>query len=794
MKPASALRLLRWIVLALILTALGRAAAQETHRLNLDQTRATLTATETAFRDKNIDDSGLQALRAQSDALSLALQGAIAELTPRLADSTKRLDELTPKSGQPAPTTDVAAKDLEKEKQRHDRLDANLRAARAMVLEANDLSTRISAARRQLFAERTFARSFSVLNPQLWSAVGRELPVDAAVVRSLTDNWLGAIGERPMFAKIGMAAIVIALALAAAPLGWIARRFVYRDRGEAKPSRLRRALAAAWTFVIFAVLPIAGLGVLAGALDSFDLSDPSMQGIIDAVFEAVRVLIAVNALGRGMLAPGRAAWRLVPVSDRAAGILYCLAMTLAAIWALERLVEPVADAAASFNIAVAARGVGALAAAIAIAHAMRRLGSQRSGAPGSPQSDVWTPLRTLGWAAALAIFVAALIGYVAFATFLLYQAVYLSILGSGLFIADIIAQDGTEAVLKPDGPIGARLMAMAGLRRNVLAQIAVILQGVARVVVLVVAVAAVLRPWGVQSQDMFGSLRSAYFGFSLGGVTLSLSSMIGAAIVFAVAIFLTRLIQNWLGSRFLPQTRLDAGVRNSVRTIVGYIGIIVAALLAGAEIGLDVQKLALIAGGLSVGIGFGLQTIANNFVSGLILLWERSIRVGDLVVVGSDQGIVRAINARATEIETFDRGSLIVPNSNFVSGVVKNWVHNDRVGRIIISVNVTYESDVDQVRDLMIAAAKAQDQVLSIPSPSVLFAEFGDWSLKFNLICFVDDIEQAERTRSDINFEVLRRMREAGLRIAYPAPPPAGVPSRFEPETKPAPPVQALRK
>ena len=253
--------------------------------------------------------------------------------------------------------------------------------------------------------------------------------------------------------------------------------------------------------------------------------------------------------------------------------------------------------------------------------------------------------------------------------------------------------------------------------------------------------------------------------------------MIGAAIVFAVAVFLTRLIQNWLGSRFLPQTRLDAGVRNSVQTIVGYIGIIVAAMLAGAQIGLDVQKLALIAGGLSVGIGFGLQTIANNFVSGLILLWERTIRVGDLVVVGSDQGFVRAIKARATEIETFDRGSLIVPNSNFVSGVVKNWVHNDRVGRIIISVNVTYESDVDQVRDLMIAAAKAQEQVLAIPGPSVPFAEFGDWSLKFNLICFVDDIEQAERTRSDINFEVLRRMREAGLRIAYPAAPPADVPT-----------------
>src|SRR5450432_105789 len=124
MKPTSALRLLRWVVLALALMALGRAAAQETHRLELDQTRATLTDTETALRDKNIDDSGLQTLRAQSDALALALQGAIAELTPRLADSANRLDELTPKSGQPAPATDVAAKDLDNEKKRHDRLDA----------------------------------------------------------------------------------------------------------------------------------------------------------------------------------------------------------------------------------------------------------------------------------------------------------------------------------------------------------------------------------------------------------------------------------------------------------------------------------------------------------------------------------------------------------------------------------------------------------------------------------------------------------------------------------------------
>ena len=141
-------------------------------------------------------------------------------------------------------------------------------------------------------------------------------------------------------------------------------------------------------------------------------------------------------------------------------------------------------------------------------------------------------------------------------------------------------------------------------------------------------------------------MRAAYFGFAVGGVTLSLSSLIAAAAVFVVVVLATRLIQKWLSSRLLPQTRLDAGVSNSISTIFGYLGMVVAVLLGGAQIGLDAQKLALVAGGLSVGIGFGLQTIANNFISGLILLWERGIRVGDWVVVGDRPGL-RAPDQRA---------------------------------------------------------------------------------------------------------------------------------------------------
>ena len=336
--------------------ALGRAWAQDAHPLDLDQTRAALASTEAALRDKNIADADLQAPARRERHARACLQGAIADLTPRLAASAKRLAELTPKTGETAPATDVAAKELESEKKRHDTLDANLRAARAMLLQADDLSTRISAARRQLFARQTFARSSSVLNPQLWTAVWREVPIDADVMRSLIGDWLGAVGERltPTL-KIGIAAVALALALAVVPLAWLTRRIIHRDPGASAPSRLRRALAAAWIFFVLAMLPLARPRPLASALDAFDLSDPSVQGLIDAVLDAARVLIVVNALARGMLAPGLAAWRLVPMSDRSASIIYRAAMAIAAIWAAERLIEPAADAVASLNIAVAGR-------------------------------------------------------------------------------------------------------------------------------------------------------------------------------------------------------------------------------------------------------------------------------------------------------------------------------------------------------------------------------------------------------------------------------------------------------
>lgn len=768
--PSTVLRIVGLFALVLALTALGRADAADTGPLDLETTRSALAAIENALKNPNLTEVELQRLRGDNDTIGLALQAAVSEMTPILAASENRLRELTPKSKEPRPAATnsaaAAAAELASEQKKHDTLDANLRAARAMLLSADDIAARIGARRRDIFARETFARSSSVFDPQLWLSVGREAPIDLRLTTVALAGWLVSVGERMTRSQLlGAVAVVGLMALLSLPVLWFARRAVYRDPAEGSPSRLRRAVAAVWTFFVHAFPPLFALWALGLMLNAFEPSDNRVRSALDAAFDGVRLAAVLNALGRGLLAPNARRWRLINIDDRSASLIFRGGMAIAAIWTVERIL---ADSVGSLNFAVAARALGATLIALTAAGTLRQLNRPPAAGADTTSHDALAPARTMGWLLAAVVFAATAAGYIAFSNFLVNQALFLSILASVLFLVDVVVREGTNGLLRSNSALGARVLVIFGLRRNVLALIVVVGQGLVRLLIVVVAAAAVLGPWGVQSQDWLSSLRAAYFGFSIGGVTLSLSSILAAAAVFAVAAFATKLVERWLSGRLLPHSRLDASVQNSVSTIFGYVGMIVAILLAGAQVGLDFQKLAIIAGALSVGIGFGLQSIALNFVSGLILLWERGIRVGDRVAVGAEEGFVRRINARATEIETFDRATLIVPNSNLVTGIVKNWVYPDRIGQILISINVAYESDAELVRDILIGVTKAQDLVVKVPAPSVTFAEFGEYALKFSLVCFVNDLDTADRVRSEMNFDILRRLREANVRIPYP--------------------------
>jgi potassium-dependent mechanosensitive channel len=775
-KGIKALHRLGVLFLALAALLIGianinAANAQDTARQRLDAVRAVLVEIDASFRNPNLSDADLQRLRADNDPLNGEVQAVIAELSPKLDASAKRLIELTPKSKDKAPQTDAATAELAAEQKVHDDLDADLRTARALALQIDDDNARIGAARRSLFALQTFERSTSILSPLLWFGVVREAPADFKFLGAILYDWLNGVSGRltrlQAFSLLGLA---IAFVVLVAPIRWVTRRVIARDPTIASPSKLRRALAAAWTALVLAGVPLLGLVAVAYALDAFDLSDPRLQGVQDAIFDGLKLLFVTNALARGLFAPGQPSWRLVARNDRIVSLAFGFWMSVAAVLALEKVLESAADAVvASLSLTVAARGVGATFVAILMARLLRSSVLAAS-APSSPPRDGWAPARTLGWLVVVVLLGSVLIGYIAFATFILSQLLWVAGIITTTYLISVVIEEGATTILQPNTAMGRGLMLTVGLGREALEQIAVLVEGVSRAALIVTAILLVLAPWGIQSQDMFGNLRAAYFGFRVGNVTISLSSILAAAAVFAIGVLVTRGIQGWLSSKFLPRTRLDAGIRNSIKTIFGYVGFLIALVLGSAQLGLKFQNLAIVAGALSVGIGFGLQTIVNNFLSGLILLWERGIRVGDWVVVGAEQGFVRKINARATEVETFDRATLIVPNATLVANVVKNWVHTDRVGRIIIAVNIAYRNDPEAVRELLIATAKAQELVLSIPAPLVLFSEFGDWALKFQLICFVDEIEMAERVKSEMNFDLHRRLKEAGIRIAFPYP------------------------
>ena len=378
----------------------------------------------------------------------------------------------------------------------------------------------------------------------------------------------------------------------------------------------------------------------------------------------------------------------------------------------------------------------------------------------------WLRIPTLLFS--LAIITATLLGYVSLGRFLAGQVMLMGCGGTFLLLLHMAVRALTADPLDATAPVGRILEKQTYLTSDRRSQIASVLAFLLNALLAIAALLFLLLSWGFPLSELIDGAKALFFGFEIGQFRISLFRILLGIGLFAAMLLATQLIQRWLRSTIFSDRRIDAGIANSLHTVIGYVGMGIAAVVGLSYAGIDFTNLTVVIGALSLGVGLGLQSIVNNFVSGLILLVERPVKVGDWVIVGDREGYVRKISVRATEIETFDRASVIIPNAELIGGAVHNWTHRNAMGRVVVSVGVGYGSDPEKVHAVLMDVAKSTDGVLGFPEPFVSFDDFGASSLDFTVRCYVPDINKALSVKTALRLAIFERFRTEGIEIPFP--------------------------
>ncbi|MGN2252020.1 DUF3772 domain-containing protein [Frateuria sp. GZRe12] len=778
--------LLRRLLLCLLLTALPALHAQDaptnattpvvSPAQTLDDLRDQLDSIKSELKKKP-DDRTLADLRTTALSVQDQAEQLAATLTPQMASLDARLAVLgpTPAKGAPPEAAEVAAQRRQLDKSKTS-LDAQIKQAQLLGEEGMQLAAQVSGLRRDQFQAQLASRTATPLSGAFWTEPARSLPDDLARLKRLrahvADAWKDAWqppNRLPLLCCLGAALLLLVTGRL------LLERFVIFLAARVMPDSHLRRSATAFGIALGAVL-VFGLAaqLVRLGLDWNDTLDPGLDELALSLVRRVSFAAFVAGLGRALLAVRHPSWRLPTLSDAAARRLRLFPGLLAAATLLLSVVERInSTIGASLPATVATRGVIALVVSGLVGAALLRLGQARRALIASGTAPAQRPLWVglLAGAAALGVvlsWIAVALGYIALAFFLATQMLWIGVLIGSLYLLLHLVHDLIATLLAPNGRSGQRLQAAFGLPPRTLEQTATVLSGISRVLILLLAIGALLAPFGTDPQELAARMGQRFGNLTLGQLTIDPSTVFEALAVFVLGLIAVRVLKRWLGDQLLPKTTLEPGMQNSVVTLLGYVGGVLVFALALAALNVSLQSIAWIASALSVGIGFGLQAIVQNFISGLILLAERPVKVGDWVSLADVEGDIRRINVRATEIQMWDRSTVIVPNSQLITQNVRNVTLANAQGRVQIKLPMPLDTNARRARQIILDAFLGHPTILDTPATSVQLEHVDTLGIHFVATGYVPSPREVGGVRSELLLAILEQLRGEGLSLIRP--------------------------
>jgi potassium-dependent mechanosensitive channel len=720
---------------------------------------------ESALQRPRLRYSELNDLRDELQRVRAGIEDFWKLLEPRLAAAKDQVALLgpAPAAAQPPEPEQAALKRAELN-YHFGLLSAGQAAVHSANLRIDQFINTIQDIRRKNFTTSLFQPVPGIYSYQTWAKLPDYVPSAASRVRGIVTDWWDSVRDQNEVLLIAFEAVLLWVVLTLA--AWHGVHRLRRWRYEGEPPFWRRASSAACVILLRILPVVAPIMFLYGMIAEAHALPERVDWIFYSTAQSIIIIFAINALVTTVFAPWSSQWRLIPASDRAAARICGLVLTLAIVYGVTTLIYVVTRLAqAPFAVTVAvAFPSSLLLAGIVVAILLTPLDGQHRDR--MPSLRWLTALRIPIWITVAAIVVCALGGYLALARFLAQQLIVTGSILAFIYLL-LLWVDGFMQGLGDDSAATGRwLKERVGLEQRRREQLVLPIGLFLKFAVLVLSVPLILLQWGYRWPDISDWYGQLFFGFHIGNTQVSFAVLLASVIVFGLAYAAARLFQGWLDARILKPAGISGGVRESIRISVGYVGIVIAALAAFSYAGFNLSNLAILAGAFSVGIGFGLQSVVNNFVSGLILLAERPIKVGDLVVVGGEEGYVRKISVRSTEVETSERARVLIPNSYFVTEKVKNWTLRDNIRRIVIPVCVGYGCDPRKIRATLLKVAQDNPDVMMTPAPSVDF-DFGADTLDFKVYAFVDDLNKGGSTSTDLRIAILDAFNEAGIAIPF---------------------------